>query len=689
MSRRSALAVLTVSITLAAGVPRAGAVPDHPSGGREHAAVAPAARTDADHDRVDDALQARLAAASGGTRVGVIATGLGPAAARRSVGTFALRHRLPLIGGFSATMTAGQARALARHPRLRLLAPITRVRALDDGTDRDFGAAAARADRPGLDGSGLDSSGLDGPGVGICVVDTGIDSGHEQIAPRTVTFRDFIGTGTTSYDDHGHGTHVAAIAAGDGVGGATAATFRGVAPAASLYAAKVLDSSGSGPNDGVIAGINWCTTNAGVDIISLSLGDPEVPQDGLDPVSQAVNAAVALGVVAVVAAGNSGDAPGTVTSPGTAAGALTVGAVAEHSNPAGTPRHDDGIWLAAFSSRGPTADGRMKPDVTAPGVTVTSADAGTGAGYVTMSGTSMATPYVAGAVALGLEAHPSATPAQVRAALTGTARDVGAAGADNEYGAGLIDVRAFVDSLVGAAEPRRTPMQVFSHVSGSVPDHGSTTVPIDVAADGVGLPLAVTVTLDGTGGCVMILGVCWPLEWSPDLDAELVAPNGSVVAHSECALSGVSCASGRQETLAVVAGVAGRYLLRVFTFEGGPDDGAGGAFVADVAQGPLAGAGQPPPPPANLVPVANAGTDQRVVANKKTKLGTFTLSGAGSSDPDGTIVGRTWRLGTQVVGTSSSVTLSRKVGTYTFTLTVTDDDGATDTDDVVVRVTQR
>jgi len=682
MSPRSALAVLTVSIALAAGVPRAGAEPDHR--GEGHRTVTPAARTDTDHDRVDDALQARLAAAPGGTRVGVIATGLGPAAARRSVGGFALRHRLPLIDGFSATMTAGQARALARHPRLRLLAPITTVRALDDGTDRDFGAAAARADRPGLDGSELDGS-----GVGICVVDTGIDPGHEQIAPRTVTFRDFIATRTTSYDDQGHGTHVAAIAAGDGAGEGTAATFRGVAPAASLYAAKVLDSAGSGPNDGVIAGINWCTTNPGVDIVSLSLGDPEVPQDGLDPVSQAVDAAVALGVVAVVAAGNSGDAPGTVTSPGTAAGALTVGAVAEHSNPAGTPRHDDGVWLAAFSSRGPTADGRVKPDVAAPGVTVTSADAGTRAGYVTMSGTSMATPYVAGAVALGLEARPSATPAQVRAAMTGTARDVGAAGADNEYGAGLIDVRAFVDSLVGAADPRRTPMQAFSHVSGSVPDHGSTTVPIDVAADGVGLPLAVTVTLGGTGGCVMIFGVCWPIEWSPDLDAELIAPNGSVVAHSECALSGVSCASGRQETLAVTATMAGRYLLRVFTFEGGPDDGAGGAFVADIAHGPLAGAGQPPPPRVNQPPVAAAGTDRSVVANKKTKQATFTLDGRGSTDPDGTIVAWRWTLSGQVVGTSSTLQVTRKVGTHTFTLTVTDDDGATDTDDVVVRVTAR
>jgi serine protease AprX len=682
MSRRTALAVLTVSAALAATAPMAGASPGRGADRQQPAAAqtAPAAQTDADGDRVADALQARLDNESASTRVGVIATGLGPAAAHRSVGAFTLRHRLPLIGGFSATMRVEQARALARHPRLRMLAPITRVRALDDGTDRDFGAAAARADRDGLDGSG----------TGVCVVDTGIDPAHEQVAPRTVTFRDFIGTRTTAYDDQGHGTHVAAIAAGDGTGGATAATFRGVAPAASLYAAKVLDATGSGPNDGVIAGIDWCTTHPGVDVVSLSLGDSEVPRDGRDPVSQAVDAAVGRGVVVVVAAGNSGDAPGTVTSPGTAVGALTVGAVAEHSNPAGTPRHDKGVWLAAFSSRGPTSDGRTKPDVAAPGVTVTSADNGTVAGYVTMSGTSMATPYVAGAVALGLEAVPGATPAQVRAAMTGTARDVGAAGTDHEYGAGLVDVRAFVDALTGAAEPRRTPMQVFTHLAGSVPDHGSTSVPIDVAAGGVGLPIAVTVTLDGEGGCVIIFGVCWPLEWSPDLDAELVAPDGSVIAHSECALSGVSCVSGRQETLAAVATVSGRHLLRVFTFEGGPDDGAGGAFVADVAHGPLAGTAPPlPPPPVNEPPVASAGADQRVVAAKKARLGTFTLSGLASTDPDGTVVAWRWSIGGQVVGSSGTITLSRKVGTHTVLLTVTDDDGATDTDDVVVRVVTR
>src|SRR3989304_1153740 len=101
------------------------------------------------------------------------------------------------------------------------------------------------------------------------------------------------------------------------------------------------------------------------------------------------------GRVGVVAAGNSAD-PQTVGSPGAAADAITVGAVAEWSAPPGAADHSDGVYLAYFSSRGPTADGRIKPDVVAPGGTITSAAAGTPAGDVQMSGTPLATPAVSG-----------------------------------------------------------------------------------------------------------------------------------------------------------------------------------------------------------------------------------------------------------------------------------------------------
>ena len=637
--------------------------------------VAPGvAHGDRDHNHVDDLLQGRLDRASAGTRMSVVVTGVGSSAAARAVGHVDVRHQLPLIGGFSATMTAGQIRALAHRPGVRRIEPVTRVRMLDDGTNRDFGAAAVPTDHPGVDGRG----------VGLCVVDTGVDPNHEQIAPRTVTFKDFVNGRTTAYDDQGHGTHVTSIAAGDGVGGSSAATFRGVAPAANLYAAKVLDSTGYGDNDVVAAGVQWCVSQPGVSVISMSLGDT-AGGDGTDAVSLAVNAAVAAGDVVVVAAGNSGDEPGTINAPGPATGAITVGAVSDWSSPVGTDRHDDGIWLASFSSRGPTVDGRTKPDISAPGVSVRAAQAGTTSGYVTESGTSMATPYVAGAAVLARQVAPTATPDQIRAALTSTAVDVGAPGQDNEYGAGLVDVRAMVSSLAGDSPVLRTAFPQQSHSVVTVPNNGAVDVPVVVPSDGVGVPIAVTATIAGSPLCYF---GCLYVEWTPDIDVDLRDPSGAVVASSACALSGLSCGVGRQETIGYRPTVAGTYLLHLYAFTGDPNYGQGGTVSLDVSHGPAGASSPPPPPPTNQPPVAKAGPDQTVVASTKTGKGTFTLDGRASYDPDGTITSYVWKRGTTTVGSGSTLTLKRGVGSYTFTLTVTDNGGLTAKDSVVVTVTR-
>jgi len=609
---------------------------------------------------------------AGSTRQAVIVTGLDVRGAHAVVGDFGVRHRLPLIGGFSASLSPGQIRSLEHRPGVRV-EPVTTVHITDDGTSRDFGVNAARVDRPSLTGAG----------VGICVVDTGVDPNHEQIAPRTVTFHDFVGTSTAPYDDHGHGTHVSSIAAGDGTGGSSAATFEGVAPGASLYAAKVLDSSGNGPNDQVVAGVQWCSAQPGVRVISMSLGDPEIVPDGLDALSQAVNAAAAAGDVVVVAAGNSGDLPGTINSPGAAAGAITVGAVSDYSNPVGTDRHDDGIYLAGFSSRGPTADGRTKPDIAAPGLSVRAAQAGTTSGYVTFSGTSMATPFVAGAVALGLQAAPAATSAQVKSALAQSALDVGAAGTDNEYGAGYIDVRAFVDVLAGTATARHTDFPVHQVSTGSVPNNGSADVPIVIPSDGVGVPLAVTLVINGQPKCYF---GCLIIEWSPDLDMQLLNPGGAVVADSRCALDGIECVTGRQETIGYQPTIAGTYTLHVWADTGSNNGGLGGTFVADISHGPV-GTTVPPPPPVNTAPVARAGPDRTYRINRKSGLASFTLDGRTSSDADGDPLTFTWRdSANAVVGTTPTVTLLRGVGVRTFTLTVSDGRGGTSSDTVVITI---
>ena len=624
------------------------------------------------------------ASAGAQERSAVVVRGLGVGAARAHVGDLAVRHRLPIVGGFSARVTAGQAESLDRIPGVRVDAVRT-VRVTDTATDSDFGAALARQ-----------TFSVTGAGVGICVVDTGLDAGHEQIAPRGVTFHDFIGSSPTAYDDHGHGTHVASIAAGDGnstTGGSSAgaAAHVGVAPGAALYAAKVLDAGGSGPDDGVLAGIQWCAAQPGVRVISMSLGD-SVPSDGTDPMSGAVDAATAAGKVVVVAAGNAGDAPSTIPSPGAARTAVTVGAVSDWSAPAGTDYRDAGIALAPFSSRGPIlapGGAYTKPDVTAPGVTVSAADAGTASGYVAMSGTSMATPYVAGVAALALQAAPASAPADVKAAIESTAQGRGAAGKDPEWGSGLVDAEAAVQAAAGASNSVATGYPTATRLTGSVANGGSTTVAVPVTATGA--PLAVTLTItSGSQDCLLYWpgqGCAWPGEWSPDLDAELRSPSGALVATSSCALSGWFCSSvGRQETLLVQSPVVGSYSLRVFAWNGGP----GGTFAADVSSGPVVGPSTPPPPATNNPPVVSAGPDRTVFVRNTTKPAKVTLTGS-ATDSDGTITSVRWTegAGTTPLSTTTTLTRSLGIGSYEYTFSATDDDGASTSDSVRVTVQRR
>ncbi|HEU4356263.1 MAG TPA: S8 family serine peptidase, partial [Actinomycetota bacterium] len=392
-----------------------------------------AALRDVNGNGLGDVLETRMRGKPLDTRYDVVVTTdgtVGVADSMRAVGAFHVLRWLPIVDGFSATVSGRQAAALARMPGVERVEANITVHATMDAARADFGVDRARTE-----------FGLTGAGVEACILDTGVDPNHEQLDTKTIVFQDFVGTATVPFDDHGHGTHVASILLGDGSGGANAAKFGGVAPGASLVAGKVLDKNGSGSTDDIVAAIGWCASRPSVDIISMSLGSM-FGSDGTDALSQAVNAAVTAGKVAVVAAGNSGDAPYAVGSPGAANGAITIGAVADWSATPAAPNHSDGVSLAYFSSRGPTMDDRTKPDVVAPGVTITAAEKGTAAGYVTFSGTSMATPFAAGAIALALQAQPGWTPAQVRSAVEGTAQDRGAPGKDDDWGAGILDVYA-------------------------------------------------------------------------------------------------------------------------------------------------------------------------------------------------------------------------------------------------------
>lgn len=284
------------------------------------------------------------------------------------------------------------------------------------------------------------ASGYDGSGVTVAVLDTGYDPKHPDLAGRVAGAADFTGEGST-VDSHGHGTHVAATLAGTGA--ASAGERRGVAPGARLLVGRVLDGAGTGELSWTIAGMEWAVAQ-GARVVNISIGGG--PSDGTDPVSAAVDSLTqSSGTLFVIAAGNSGPDEGTVETPGAATTALTVGAVSNKGD------------LASFSSRGPRlGDGAVKPEITAPGVNIVSARAtGTSAGelvdasYTSMSGTSMATPHVAGAAALLAQQHPDWKSGELKAALVGSARPVDATH-PTATGTGMVDVAAAVRSTVQA-----------------------------------------------------------------------------------------------------------------------------------------------------------------------------------------------------------------------------------------------
>ncbi|MBA3532728.1 MAG: S8 family peptidase [Ardenticatenales bacterium] len=246
-------------------------------------------------------------------------------------------------------------------------------------------------------------TGNEGEGVKICIVDTGIDAGHPDFAGRLLAQEDFTGEGLG--DRHGHGTHVASIAAGSGE--ASGGQYRGVAPRATLLAAKVLRGDGTGRMSMVMAGVEWAV-DQGAQIINLSLGT-RGNCDGSDATSTVCDMAMSAGAVVIVAAGNEGPGSGTLGSPGCARRPITVGAMT------------DDYRIADFSSRGPTLDGRSKPDIVLPGQDIVAARAtATSLGrpvnehYTSMNGTSMAAPHAAGIAALMLAANPSLKPTTIK-----------------------------------------------------------------------------------------------------------------------------------------------------------------------------------------------------------------------------------------------------------------------------------
>ena len=309
--------------------------------------------------------------------------------------------------------------------------------------------------------------GVTGAGVRVAIIDTGISYTHPDLGGclgagcKVVGGFDFVNNDPDPIDDHGHGTHVAGIVAANG-------TVKGVAPNATLLAYKALDANGNGYSSAIIAAIDAAAnpdgspaTNDGARVINLSLGgwgDPD------DPMSQAVDNVTAAGVTVVAAAGNSGPNEQSILSPGTARRAITVGA------------SDKLDRAAAFSSRGPViwpGGAILKPDLVAPGVAICStrwSSSWTGSEcldtrHVALSGTSMATPHVAGVAALLLQKNPGWTPVNVKMALRSTALNLQLPRVTQGYGR----VRALNASQLSHAPP-----------TAIILTSGSPTEPVDI-----------------------------------------------------------------------------------------------------------------------------------------------------------------------------------------------------------------
>lgn len=271
-----------------------------------------------------------------------------------------------------------------------------------------------------------------GEGKAIGIVDTGIDVNHADFKNRIAEYSDFTGDGMA--DVSGHGTHCASCAAGDGA--SSMGIFRGSAPKAKIYFAKALGNSGAGNATAVIQGIDWLIEKK-VSVISLSLGGKATR--GGDILTHAVEHAVKdHNIIVVVAAGNSGK---RIDTPGCSPYAITVGAC------------DKSKKMAKFSGIGPTIDGICKPDIVVPGVDIIAARSNNSrlprynnnGMYTVMSGTSMATPQCAGAIALIL-ADRKISPAGMKSLIKETADSLGQDVPCNKQGAGLFNVeRAYAE----------------------------------------------------------------------------------------------------------------------------------------------------------------------------------------------------------------------------------------------------
>lgn len=289
-----------------------------------------------------------------------------------------------------------------------------------------------------LDADYAHQQGLSGRGIGIAFLDTGT-SRHPDFDHRILAWKDFVRGRLLPYDDCGHGTHVAGIAAGNG--SASRGMYKGIAPGSNIISLKILNQKGEGTLSHTMAALDWIIQHKAlynIRIVNISICSSEGKQYAESSVFvQKVDELWNLGLVVVAAAGNNGPGFNTVSAPGNSRKIITVGSheIFYHSNNRQTQ-----------AGQGPTTNCIRKPDVVAPGsqiISCQSLDLGHHPAYYTKrSGTSMSTPMVSGAIALLLQKEPDLTPKKIKIRLKHASTDLHLP--HSQQGWGLLSLSSFL-----------------------------------------------------------------------------------------------------------------------------------------------------------------------------------------------------------------------------------------------------
>ncbi|QSX05027.1 S8 family peptidase [Sedimentibacter sp. zth1] len=335
-----------------------------------------------------------------------------------------IKYELPIVNGYACDMNLSKIKNFYSNPDLDFISYDSPIH-----TSMNIASKCVKSDI-------VNDLGYTGKDITIATVDTGISPHRDLIYPtnRIVGFKDFIKNNNKTYDDNGHGTHIAGIIASSGI--SSRGKYKGIAPEANILGIKVLDKDGNGKVSDILSAIQWVIYTKDVfktKILNLSLGTNAQYRERTDPLVKAANKAIEKGLIVVAAVGNNGPKQRTILSPATGRYVISVGACDDNRTIDLTKN-----TVATFSSRGPTKDRIKKPDLLAPGVNITSLSNKEYSGYTTLSGTSMAAPMVSGAIALLLQKTPTLTHLDIKKLLEKNCSRLGIS--QFEEGAGILDL---------------------------------------------------------------------------------------------------------------------------------------------------------------------------------------------------------------------------------------------------------